>query len=243
LLFAYRFKDRVEAIENLFTDIASYYGSAATWKVIGEPGEFELTPDQIGDIIQKEEAELDLFEYDDATIDLVYGSKEAFDAANKQLDIFKDDGAGDFFTRYGYLENENLREPGVSGNNRRSPSPVSSLLGKAGEILHPQIKENRKRQRRISFVGQTISGHHDLEELFQVYRNPQIETFHLIYLDESGKVLALMRCLQEFRKTVAVEYKQHQRNAYSLSERMKRLGASKVYLLHNHPSGNPALQR
>lgn len=241
LLFAYRFKDRVEAIENLFTDIASYYGSAATWKVIGEPGEFELTPDQIGDIIQKEEAELDLFEYDDATIDLVYGSKEAFDAANKQLDIFKDDGAGDFFTRYGYLENENLREPGVSGNNRRSPSPVSSLLGKAGEILHPQIKENRKRQRRISFVGQTISGHHDLEELFQVYRNPQIETFHLIYLDESGKILAHNAMSSGVPgRTVAVEYKQHQRNAYSLSERMKRLGASKVYLLHNHPSGNPA---
>lgn len=237
--FAFRYKDRAEAIENLFTEIAPHYGSPSTWKVIGEPGEFELTSDQMGDIIQKEESELELFEYDDTTIDLVYGSKEAFNAANEslQLDLFGDDGAGDLFVRPGDQGNGGVQGENLSRNSRREPAPVSSLLGTAGVPLYPQIAENRKGQRRVSFVGQTISRPKDIAELFQVYRNSQVETFHLIYLDKKGKIIAHNALSSGVAgRTKALEGKQ-ERTRYYVQERVKKLKASQVYLLHNHPSG------
>lgn len=165
----------------------SYFSGATIWKVVngGQQSElFVLTRGQIGDILQKEK-EAKLFEYDEKSVKLVYGSEEAFKAANDalQLDLFKNDdsGAGDLFSYRGQGEITGEQGEGGNGNTRWRKPPLSSLLGEAGKAIHPAYTENRKGQRRVSFVGQTVSSVRDIAELFQAYRNPRIETFHSIH--------------------------------------------------------------
>lgn len=241
-----RYKDRTDAIVGLFTDTAPLFGGTSTWKITEGTEEFQLTPDQMGDLAQKEEQQLDLFEYDEKTITLVYGSKEVFESANKgiQLGLFDQDDAGDLFAYPGDSANTGSREEIRNGNSRRRKTPVSPLLGPAGKSLHPQVKENRKGQKRVSFVGQPVSSPRDIAELFQVYRNSQVETFHIIYLDDAGKILAHNALSSGVAgRTFGFEYMRTKnavkKNDYFLNERMKKLGASQVYILHNHPSGNP----
>lgn len=241
-----RYKDRTSAIVGLFTDTAPLFGGTESWKVTTPEHENQLTPDQMGDMAQKEENQLELFEYDDKTITLIYGSKKEYEKANKslQLDLFGQSDPGDLFAYRSEIPNDGTKNNDGARNYRRRTTAVSSLLGPSGKSLHPQVKENRKGQRRVSFVGQTISGPRDIAELFQVYRNSTIESFHFIYLDDTGKIIAHNAMSSGVAgRTIAFEFKYSlsgsEKNLYYMQERMKRLGATQVYLMHNHPSGDP----
>lgn len=235
-----RFKSRTDAILSLYTETAPVMGGAASWKVGGAQEElFNLTPNQIGDLAQKE-AEAEPLEYDEDYIKLVYGSQEAFDAANKQLGLFGSDEAGDLFAGNSDLPGPAGEETGKRSNDRRARPLVSPYLGKEGVAASPAFKENRKGQRRVDFVGRTISSAKDIAKLFQVYRNPQIETVHFIYTDDSGKILAHNAMSSGLPgRTIAAETRAGEAPLkYLLEDRMKRLGATKIHMLHNHPSGD-----
>lgn len=240
-----RYKNRVDAIEALYHETAPLFGGAETWSVAGaEPELFDTTDLQFGDLAKRDYEQTELFEYDDETIKLVYGSKEAFDTANAalQLSLFdgQDDGNGDLYSQYsdyGSDQGKNTGGGDVPGRRRRAHSV---LLGDAGTPINRAYKENRKRQRRIEFTGQSVTSPQRLAELFQVYRNPQVETFHVVYLNGYGEILAHNAISSGVAGTTAsVNKANYWREKYLINQRIERLGAEKVYILHNHPSGNP----
>lgn len=240
-----RYKNRVDAIEALYHETAPLFGGAETWSVAGaEPELFDTTDLQFGDLAKRDYEQTELFEYDDETIKLVYGSKEAFDTANAalQLNLFdgQDDGNGDLYSQYsdyGSDQGKNTDGGDVPGRRRRARSV---LLGDAGTPINRAYKENRKRQRRIEFTGQSVTSPQRLAELFQVYRNPQVETFHVVYLNGYGEILAHNAISSGVAGTTAsVNKANYWREKYLINQRIERLGAEKVYILHNHPSGNP----
>jgi hypothetical protein len=243
-----RFKNRTDAIIALYIDTAPAFGGAETWSVSGAQPELfdQITPNQQGDLFEASELHDEPVDYDEKTIKLVYGSQEAFDEANRaiQLSLFGDDeeAAGDLFASTGDQEGTTKQGKREPGNTRRNSPAVSSVFGTEGHLDYPAFAENRKRPRRVSFVGQHVEGASDIARLFQVYRNSQVESFHLIYTDENGNILAHNAMSSGVPgRTIAVENPtiEWDKRAKILNDRIKRLNASKVYLLHNHPSGNP----
>jgi hypothetical protein len=88
-------------------------------------------------------------------------------------------------------------------------------------------------------VGKKIANVKDLAEMFSVYRNNEIELFHIIYVDDQNNILAhnaLSSGLPGF--TIAADSRTAARTIYRMESRMERLGASGYYMMHNHPSGN-----
>jgi hypothetical protein len=180
-------------------------------------------------------------EYDEKTIKIVYGSKDAYERANAQLllNSFAPRGDEDLYTKAGDGQVREHGEAESGGGARRRAAPVSPLLSEANKPVHPAFTENRKGQRRVSFVGQTVSGPKDIAELFQVYRNPQIESFHIIYLDSKGKILAHNAISSGTPgMTIAFHRWSDSGERWILNNRIDRLGADNVIILHNHPSGD-----
>ncbi len=94
------------------------------------------------------------------------------------------------------------------------------------------------KDKRISLVGQTVSNATQLATLAQVYRNPQYETFRYIYV-KGRKIVGHEGRTSRLPGTVQVFGNGQERELETLRAKIKELGADSVYLLHNHPSGNP----
>ena len=261
IVYAERYKSRTQAIENVYTEAALPYGDVGDWQLNTTAKElYDVTPNQIGDMVEaiKNEAPI---EYDEKTLKIVYGSKENYDKADKSLSIKTEGAAPIQQSLFDFDENPN--EPSLfsdmdqgelfeNGQAEYSPSNaaprpvvhyrqahISDILGPAGTVRYPAYVENRKGQKRVSFVGQRIASAEDIATLFQVYRNSSIETFHLIYLDSDGKILA-HNALSSGQPgfTTASESADNARFQYYLKDRMARLGAKHIILMHNHPSGD-----
>ena len=102
-----------------------------------------------------------------------------------------------------------------------------------------EVRDSWKRTKRIDFTGKKISNAKELAEAFSVYRNNSIETFHIIYVDDSGSIVAhnaISSGLPGF--SIAIDSRNIDLSMYRMRSRMEKLGASGYYLMHNHPSGN-----
>src|SRR5262249_17924811 len=100
------------------------------------------------------------------------------------------------------------------------------------------------REGRIDLRGNEITGPDDVAKLAQVYRDPRIETFRIIYtkgsrvVDHTAVTSRLPGHVVPFA-TDAEGNVDAARAVYEMKSRMERLGADGYYLLHNHPSGRP----
>ena len=99
-------------------------------------------------------------------------------------------------------------------------------------------------QQVASLVGRTIRSPLDLATLAQAYRDPRFETLRLIFLDENDQVVAQLG--QTMRLPATAPWGVAGRNAENYAEywagvmqAAAQAGAKSMYLLHNHPSGNP----
>jgi hypothetical protein len=81
---------------------------------------------------------------------------------------------------------------------------------------------------------------YEIAELFQIFRTPKQENFHVIYTDRKNTILAHNMISSGTLSSVNMSV------AWLLSEvksTTSRLGAVKVHFLHNHPSGDPTMSR
>lgn len=81
--------------------------------------------------------------------------------------------------------------------------------------------------------GSRVDTPHDAAALLMPLRNPYQESFKAIYLDKKNRVLGAEVCTIGLLNSAPV----HPRETF---RRGLRLGASKVVLGHNHPSGDPS---
>jgi diguanylate cyclase (GGDEF)-like protein len=130
---------------------------------------------------------------------------------------------------------EEVEKANTEIENQFSKSPISPVLGKAGATT---VRGDWKKHRRIDFRGRVINNATELANMFSVFRHPRIEHFHIIYTDDNGKILAHNAMSSGLTNSSVVGTRTGlSANNYIIKNRMERLGATKYFIVHNHPSG------
>ncbi|MDI6752786.1 MAG: strawberry notch C-terminal domain-containing protein [Thermodesulfobacteriota bacterium] len=118
---------------------------------------------------------------------------------------------------------QGIPSPGVPGVLAKYRSRIAQEYSKQGwvDLSGYQLEPGRESQQ--------------IAELFQVFRNPKMEIMHAIYT-KNGVIVAHNAITSG--QISHVKPKNIARHLFRLQETAKRLGADKVHILHNHPSGN-----
>ena len=184
--------------------------------------------------------------------------KEVVDHVREAIQLTLDFGQGGGEIKAvgrGSLGDEKLsshRDVGHTDDHRPSSSlrKKSEKELKRGKIYGLGITRKLVNDGAVSLVGQKAMSAADLAEIAQVLRHHGYEKFHYVYVDDAGNV--------KFHETVTARLPAnapiflpedvHQgknpgvylENAKRrIVDNMRRFGASKFYLVHNHPSGDP----
>ena len=184
--------------------------------------------------------------------------KEVADHVREAIQLTLDFGQGNGEIKAvgrGTLGDEKLsshRDVGHTDDYRSSRSlrKESEKELKRGKIYGLGITRKLVNDGVVSLVGQKAKSAADLAEIAQVLRHHGYEKFHYVYVDDAGNV--------KFHETVTARLPAnapiflpedvHQGNNSGeylenakrrIVDNMRRFGASKFYLIHNHPSGDP----
>lgn len=106
------------------------------------------------------------------------------------------------------------------------------------KVEKTKYTEEIKNGKYIDLTNKKVETISDLADLAQIFRNPNYETFRIIYTN--GNVIVGQEALTT-RSPDEVNIKSKERNRYKyyykVNNRMERLNADGYYLIHNHPSG------
>lgn len=105
-------------------------------------------------------------------------------------------------------------------------------------LIHGEPAQAYKRLKRVDFTGKRITGVEDLACLFALSRNPMVEVFQVVYLSDIGEVLAHSAVTSGLVNKAKAFSSEGPGSLSAVSQRAARLGATSVYVAHNHPSGN-----
>lgn len=145
------------------------------------------------------------------------------------------------------------KQPGrgdVPGRQPPAAQPVgrfdraSRALRLRGEVRALGITDRLQRDDAQALVGLTAKTPDDLAELAQVFRNPAFETFRVFFL--KGDEIVHSTGITSRRPGAAPIFPagmNAKEGAAWIAGQMDASGADGYYLLHNHPSGNPAPSR
>ena len=118
------------------------------------------------------------------------------------------------------------------------PETFSPGSGWSGRERSPQTVEGKWNSfGYVRFIGAQVNSPSDIAKLYSIYRNPQLEYFHIVLLKE-GKIVRQIGMSSGLPSvTLAIPYginSQEELARYFDDEDFDQL-----YLIHNHPSGNP----
>lgn len=132
-----------------------------------------------------------------------------------------------------------IRELEGPGNLSQAPGRVAGPREAGGITTHGiGISADLVKKGRIDLRGQSARNFHEIAVLAEVYRNPRFETLRYIYV-KGGKVVAHEGVTSRLPGSSAIFVKNPEKEIYEINRRIERLGADGVYLVHNHPSGDP----
>lgn len=127
-------------------------------------------------------------------------------------------------------------KPQVEG---RAITEIDSLVKRyGGSTLADSIANDLREHSTAQLIGQTISSPEDLATLASVYRNPAFETMRYVYVDGAGNVLGETAVSSRMPSTTLAFPTGRDDGAAWIKENAPE-GATGVWLMHNHPSGNP----
>lgn len=107
-------------------------------------------------------------------------------------------------------------------------------LPKAVDGKYNSILNEFKQTGSVEVVGKKVSSPEQLADVFLLHRSAKVEKGHVVYVKNGEIVHATLETLG---LPYATEFES--RGANVIKETAKKVGADKIYLLHNHPSGNP----
>lgn len=90
-----------------------------------------------------------------------------------------------------------------------------------------------------SILGHQVSSATDLAYAAQVFRDPRYETMRYFFTDDKDKVVFQTGVTSRLPGAAMVFEGEPEEYFSGLNEAAKKAGATKVWILHNHPSGNP----
>ncbi len=167
----------------------------------------------------------------------------------EQLSLFDDSGSNDEprnkgtskrrenpSKRRAYPDSSTPLFPELRGTYPETFSPGS---GWSGRERSPQTIEGKWNSfGYVRFIGAQINSPSDIAKLYSIYRNPQLEYFHIVLLKD-GKIVRQIGMSSGLPSvTLAIPY------GISNQEELARYFDSddfdQLYLIHNHPSGDPS---
>ncbi len=126
---------------------------------------------------------------------------------------------------------------GEPATGRRSPGALHRVPERVPFTTIGKAFQDIERQ-PVQIIGQQVKSFADVADLAQGWRNPNYEELRYIYLkngvvvDHEGVTCRLPGSTSYYTGN-AHDYLAH------LKDRAKVLGADQIYILHNHPTGNP----
>ena len=101
-----------------------------------------------------------------------------------------------------------------------------------------KVEEDVRTLQRIDIRGNVLKSFEDLIKLLYPYSQKLVEAFHFVFTGPEGEILA-HNIISAFSpvSTPALELKDPVYNMVRIKDRMERLGATGLYIVHNHPSG------
>ncbi len=132
----------------------------------------------------------------------------------------------------------------ISQNNTKVKSSTSTKSMQNNKnntkikVQKTKYSDELKSGEYIDLNNKTVESADDLADLAQVFRNPNYETFRVVYTKENtivGQEALTTRTSNEVR--ISDKTKNKTKYYYKINNRMERLDADGYYLIHNHPSG------
>lgn len=145
---------------------------------------------------------------------------------DRQLQLFLDNGPV-----------ESQAGPRGEAAQREAVSAVYDLRS-TETILAQALSSDYAARQRTSLVGQKVSSAEDLAVLAQLYRDPRFETFRVVFVNDSGNVVSQVGLTSRLpASTQAIMGDDMGAYLKELAATARNHGATRYYLLHNHPSG------
>lgn len=127
---------------------------------------------------------------------------------------------------------------------RRAANDIDALLEKfGGSVIADQMVRNFRATQSSQLVGKVVKSADDFAAIAQVYRNPLFETMHYVYVDGDGNVLKETAVSSRMPSSSSAFPDGHQDNGPQWVRDQAPAGATGVWFMHNHPSGNPTPSR
>lgn len=125
----------------------------------------------------------------------------------------------------------------------RAITEIDSLIQRyGGSTLADSIANDLREHTTAQLIGQHIEGPEDLAALASVYRNPAFETMRYVYVDRAGNILGETAVSSRMPSTTHAFPTGTDNGAVWVKEKAPQ-GATGVWLIHNHPSGDPTASR
>jgi len=90
----------------------------------------------------------------------------------------------------------------------------------------------------VELRGRKVNDVKDVAVMGQIFRNPQYETFRIIYT-RGNEIVGHEAMTSRIPGSTVAFLKNKPAAFFEMNQRMKRMKADGYYLLHNHPSGEP----
>jgi DNA repair protein RadC len=91
----------------------------------------------------------------------------------------------------------------------------------------------------INITGLRVRNEKDAANIFSVFRDPRYEVFNRIYTDDDGKILLHEAVSVGIAgMTSAIRTESGVKEIPLIREQLKKTGATKLWISHNHPSGD-----
>lgn len=105
------------------------------------------------------------------------------------------------------------------------------------ETIYRKFSKDFKEKGYIDLNNKKISNVQEVADIAQVFRNPNYETFRILYT--KGNTIVGQEAISSRipGRTKIFEDNNETKGFYKIKDRMKRLNADGYYMIHNHPSG------
>lgn len=94
------------------------------------------------------------------------------------------------------------------------------------------VLDSFKESGYVDFIGQRVNTHQDIADMWSIHRSPYIEKGHVILLNDNNEIVGTIATTANHASQTLLA------KPDEIIEHARKLGATSVYLLHNHPSGN-----
>jgi hypothetical protein len=156
-------------------------------------------------------------------IDIAYGSEEKHREA---IETIVEDQINIQFSETD-MSRDRVSESTTEGDDLPSDRGYYSIR----DIQQRTVLRDFQESGHVNLLGRQVKSPVDIADLYQIYRSPYIEKFHVIYVNE-GIILGDTALTFGHINTAPAPDNNFIRRG------MDHYGATEFYVLHNHPSGN-----